>query len=403
MPEGEDNALVIENDGQTTATAAPAVLTQEQQDFNRNMAFAFDEKPPLVTTDNSNQNANIDTTTTVTATDNNTTQTQSPVFEFKTFTDKFGYENPDAAIKEIEELREFKSKPPVQEQQYENEESKKLHQLFLAGKIEDAVEIITTQKRIEFLTSAEVTDANADDIIKLNMQLKYKDAGLTPKEIDYKYNKQYSLPKEPVLDVDDSESVAAHNEWKEKVEDINTGKIIDAKAAKIDLQSAKTKLVLPNIDDNVDQDYEAYKASNAKANESHATIITPAMNSLKESDVPLSFKVEDANNQMNFDVALVPTKEDFDKARQDSLSLQGFLSKTCYDKDGKFIPTQLQRMILLTQNFDNYAQSIARQAVNAERARVVAKETVGNGNTGKDFNVNTDKSELQKNMEFALS
>lgn len=399
MPEGVENNQVVDTNGQAAA-AEPVVLTQEQQDFNRNMAFAFDEKPSeaiVANTDNGNRVADENSPS-----DNTATQIPAPVFEFKTFTEKFGWEKPEDALTEIEELRNFKANPP-QEQRYENEESKKLHQLFLAGKIEDAVEIINTQKKIESLTANEVTSENADDIIKLSMQLKYKDAGLTTKEIEYKYNKQYSLPKEPALDPDDEDSVLAHNEWKERIEDIQIGKIIDAKAAKIDLQSVKTKLVLPEISANIDPDYESYKASNAKIDEEYETIIVPAVNALKETDVPLSFKVEDANNQMNFDISLIPTKEDFDKARQDSLSIPDFLKRIISGADGKFSPEKLQRMILLTQNFDNYAQSIARQAVNAERARIVAKETGSNGTTGKDFNVNTGKTEFQKKMEFALS
>ena len=401
--EGAENTQVADNTTQNTAADNVSTLTPEQHEINRSMAFAFDQQPEAATTNNADD-TNSDNADAGANADDNTTQTQTSVFEFKTFTEKFGWEKPEDALTEIEELRQLKANPPKEEIKYENEDSKKLHQLFLAGKIEDAVEIINTQKRIETLTGNDVTPENADDIIKLNMQLKYKDAGLTQKEIDYKYNKQYSLPKEPSLDPDDEDSVLAHNEWKEKVEDIQTGKIIDAKAAKIELQNAKTKLVLPEIDtQSVDENYEAYKASTAKADNDHETIIAPAINALKESDVTLGFKVEDQNNQMNFDVAIVPTKEDFEKAKQDSLSFTDFLSKTCYDKDGKFQPTQLQRMILLTQNFDNYAQSIARQAVNAERARVVAKETAGNGSGGKDFNVTNDKTDLQKMMEFNLS
>ena len=398
MPEATEN-------GQVQVSQEPVVteqITETQLQNMTGMAMAFDDpsllpqnKPDNVVVENA---ANQEQST-----NNTTTSTEVPSFEFKTLTDKFGWEKPEDAITEIESLRQLKDNPVIQEQKYENEESKKLHQLFLAGKIDEAVEVINTQKRIEALTSSEVTEENAGDIIKMAMQLKYKDAGLTPKEIDHKYNKQYALPKEPELDAMDEDSVAAHEQWKRVVDDINTDKIIDAKAAKIDLQSVKTKLVLPNIETNVDEGYEAYKASSAKADKDYEDIIVPAINALKETDVQLGFKVEDANNQMNFEVSLVPTKDDFDKARQNSLSVTDFLSKTCYDKDGKFLPQRLQRMILLEQNFDNYAQSIARQAVNAERARVVAKETGSNGTAGKDFNLSTEKSELQRQMEYSLS
>lgn len=401
MPDVAENAQVADTNTQVADTNAAPEISAEQQAINQSMAYAFDEVPAAVV-DNSNTDnaANTDTAAPV-----NTDTTPAPVFEFKTFTEKFGWEKPEDALTEIEELRNLKANPPVQEQKYENEESKKLHQLFLAGKIEDAVEIINTQKKIESLTSSDVTADNADDIIKLNMQLKYKDAGLTQKEIDYKYNKQYALPKEPVLDVDDEDSVAAHAEWKERVDDIVTGKIIDAKAAKIDLQSQKQKLVLPEIqgDNNVDEDYEDWKASNAKAIEASETILKPAINALKEADLSLNFKVEDSGNQMDFDVAITPTKEDFEIAQKNALDVFGYIIKNCNNEKGEFVPQKLVRLFLLDQKFDNYAQSIARQAVNAERTRVIAKETGSNSTSGKDFITTNDKSELQKRMEFALS
>lgn len=404
MPDVAENTQVADTNVQTDVNAAPEI-SEAQQEINRNMAYAFDEKPSAVV-DTQNQDANTDVSTNNdTQVDTNVNATPAPVFEFKTFTDEFGYEKPEDAIAEIKELRNLKANPPVQEQKYENEESKKLHQLFLSGKIDEAVEIINTQKRIETLTNTDVTESNADDIIKLNMQLKYKDAGLTQKEIDYKFNKQYGLPKEPTLDVDDDESVTAHNEWKERCEDIITGKIIDAKAAKIDLQSQKQKLVLPEIqaNNNVDQDYEDWKASNAKAIEASETILQPAINSLKETDLPFNFKVEDSGNQMDFDVAITPTKEDFESAQKNALDVFGYIVKNCNNEKGEFVPQKLVRMFLLDQKFDNYAQSIARQAVNAERARVIAKETGSNSTSGKDFNTTNEKSELQKRMEYSLS
>lgn len=401
MPEGTDNGQV--QTGADGAAATQVTPTEQQVQNMTGMALAFDEPNLIPNAGNTENNGDGTGASQEGSGDTTTTQTQAPVFEFKTFTEKYGWQTPEDATKEIEELRVLKANPVKEEIKYENEESKKLHQLIVSGKTKEAFQILETQEKIESLTTADVSGDNAGDIIKLSMQLKYKDAGLTSKEIDYKYNKQYALPKQPVLDTEDEDSVRVHNEWKENVDDINTGKIIDAKAAKIELQAAKTKLVLPDIEQNVDVDYEAYKAREAKANKAYEDVVIPAVNALKETDVQLGFKVEDANNQMNFEISLVPTKDDFEKARQDSLSIPEFLAKTCYDQNGKFYPEKLQRMVLLEQNFDNYAQSIARQAVNEERKRVVAKEAPNNGNAGKDFNVNTEKTELQKNMEFALS
>lgn len=406
MPEGTENGQIQTG---SDAVAATVVTPTEQQTQNMiGMALAFDD-PNLIPKADDLATEVTENKQIQTGTDGAVapiTPTDSTVFEFKNLTEKYGWQTPEDATKEIEELRALKSTPPTQDIKYENEESKKLHQLIIAGKTEEAFKILELQKRIENLTTGDVTDDNAEDIIKLNMQLKYQGANLTQAEIDHKYKRQYALPKEPNIDdfEDEDQFKVKHDDWKETVNDIKTGKRIDAKEANIELQSVKTKLVLPNIESAVDPDYEAWKASNASVAEKIDNVLIPAVQALKESDVQLGFKIDDTTNQMKFDVVLVPTKDDFEKARQDSLNFNNFINKVAYDKSGKFMPQNVQKMILLFNNYDNYAQSIARQAVNEERKRVVAKETAGNnGNAGKDFNVNTEKTELQKNMEFALS
>jgi hypothetical protein len=317
----------------------------------------------------------------------------------------FGVDTIEDAKKQWQELQALKTNPPKAEPaKYANEESERVANFLAEGKIEEVLDVYAKQKKIAQAITLEVNKETAADIIKLAISLKNPE--LTPHEIDFQYKNEYVAPKEPVQKIteDDDDFNERHNEWKEKVEYIETKRVIAAKMAKPELEIAKSKIQLPNIQSTaaVDEDYEAYKASNADADVAYKTIVAPMINALKETDVTLGVKVDDANNQMQFEIAIVPTKEDFDKARQGSLSVSDYLTKTCYDKDGKFLPAKLQRMILLEQNFDNYAQSIARQAVNEERKRVIAKEAP-NGNGSRDYNVNGEMSELQKQMQFALS
>src|SRR6185503_19729002 len=50
-----------------------------------------------------------------------------------------------------------------------------------------------------------------------------------------------------------------HNEWKEKVEYIETKRVIAAKIAQPDLEAAKSKIVFPEIENKVDDGYVQYQ------------------------------------------------------------------------------------------------------------------------------------------------
>lgn len=395
----------MELEGTTTqseTTVEAPVLSPEQAAWKQQMDYQFMAEPPSQQVVASEQ---------IPASEIVATE-QAPVntIDYTPFIkETFGLESVDEVKTQWEAFKALKDNPPAPttaEQEFANEESKRLHELVRTGKFKEANEIIYQQIKIDELTSSEVSDLNADEIIKLGMKFTNKD--LTQKEIDFKFRKEFSIPKEPVQGIsEDTEDFEVRmQEWNEAVEDIKMSKTIAAKEMKPKLQAAKAQIQFPDIlspQSEIDPEYEAYKASKANVSQQVESMITPAIKALKESDVQLGFKVTDPNNQMDFDVSIAPTPEAFEKARQDSLSFDVWFQNLCYDKDGKFQPQNVQKLILLYNERGNYDLSIARQAVNAERARVIAKET-GNNITGKNFNVNVgERTELQKQMDARLS
>jgi hypothetical protein len=155
----------------------------------------------------------------------------------------FGWETEDAAKAEIPKLKE--NKP--QEYKFENEESQRLAEAISKGDRKAVRQILETQERLDEYTTAEVNDSNAADIIKMGMQLKYKD--LSPQEIEYKYNKEFGLPKEPTQNADelDEEFASRKEVWQEKVNDIKMNRNIEAKLAKPELEKLKSTIVLPEF------------------------------------------------------------------------------------------------------------------------------------------------------------
>jgi hypothetical protein len=161
----------------------------------------------------------------------------------------FGFDSADLVKQQLAELQTLKSNPQAtkEEIKWANEQSKQIHQLISEGKTREVRKFLEAQERIEDAMSVNIDKDNAEDIIKLGMQLKYKD--LSPQEINYKYNKEFSIPKEPIqalaeADVDFEER---KSEWQQQVNDIQTSKIIEAKLVKPELEKLKSQIVLPDI------------------------------------------------------------------------------------------------------------------------------------------------------------
>ena len=161
---------------------------------------------------------------------------------------EFDIDDPEIIKQQIKEYKELKEKSTQETTEWANEESKKIHDLLKSGKKKEALEIVAIQNKLEELVSLEVNDDNATEIIKTGLKLKYP--SLTEKEIEHKYNKQYSLPKEPVQGAmeDDDDFQIRKSEWEEKVNDIKMDRILDAKTMKPDLEKAKKELVFPEIE-----------------------------------------------------------------------------------------------------------------------------------------------------------
>ncbi len=383
----------------TENTTIEPALTQEQLAFKQQMDFQFnsDAPPPQVF------NQQQEEQNTVAATETNNATQETP--DYTPFIKEFGVETVDEFKSQWQQLQDLKANPPQPEPiKFEDEFNEKLFKAIQGGKSKEVRQYLEQQEKIETLTTAEVTDEIADEIIKLGLH--FENLDLTQKEIDFTFKKKFSIPKEPVQTVaeDDDDFAVRLNEWKEQVEDIKMSKTIEAKMMKPKLEAAKSKIQFPDIaPQNIDEDYESYKASKSQDFEQVNNEVIPAIKALKETDVQFGFKVSDPKNQMEFDVTLAPTQEAFEKARQNSLSFDKWFHSIAYDDNGKFQPQNIQKLILLYDEHGNYDQSIARQAVNAERARVVGKETIGNQNVNKDYNTNIEKTELQKQMERALS
>lgn len=301
--------------------------------------------------------------------------------------ENFGFDSVDNMKTEWENLQNLKKNPPKAEHTFADPEAEKWYKYFTGKKEDELRETLIARKTVSGL------ETMSDDA-KLKLYIKMQNPLYDQELVDAVYNRNYTFNEASFKDEEEivSDPIA-----------LKLAKVDATQKLQNDLQKAgeffsqyRSKIELPEIQSNQqpDESYQAYQASTAKAREDYEKVVVPALTALSENDIPLSFTVNDTNNQMVFDVNLALEKADLDKAKGSALNFNEWVSKSFYDESGKFLPNKLARAIALEQNFDKYAQSIARQAVNAERKRVIGKETPVI-NMEKNFTVE-EQSEIKK-------
>lgn len=284
-----------------------------------------------------------------------------------TWINDFGWENEDAAKSEITELRKLKDQVP-QERKYENEDSKKVHQLLLDGKIDDVLNIYSKQKSIEKVIGLSVNKDTAADIIKLNLELKHPT--LTKEQIEFQYRQEYGIPKEPIqkadeLDEDFSERQQA---WKDQVTNIQMKTEIAATMAKPELEAAKVKLVLPNIEKQTEQqpqltqeDLDAAK----KFDDAFIQSVDSSMKNFNGVSVPVKNEVVDFTVEYGTSdeekAAVASVMKEFAMANYNSNAL---LAERWVNKDGSLKTEQMIKDYHLLSNAEKIHQKIATDSAN---------------------------------------
>lgn len=314
---------------------------------------------------------------------------------FSTIKEKFGYQSHEDAIKEIEELRNLRANPTPAALKFENEQSEKLFKAIQKADRKEVYSILSQQERLESLTSKDVDEASAAEIIKLNMSLKYKD--LTPQEIDYKFNRQYAMPKEPTQATDetDEEFSEKKSAWQEQVNDIKMNKIIDAKLAKPELESAKSKIVLPEFNDTPDEDYIQWRKSLEEAPRQQEEI-SKAYKAFTPKDVESKIKFTDEANKIDFEFQYEPDGESFTKSVEMGIDFNRFL-ENFKNQDGTPDRKGFLNAIHFAINRDKILMEAIKQAKNA----TIKSFLPDNSGVVRHLPQTHEPSELEQNMKRA--
>lgn len=262
-------------------------------------------------------------------------ETQPQVTDYFTpIKEKYGYESPEAALTELQRLKELETQfAQPQPLKFDNEQSEKVFNALKEGKFDEVYSVLQQQHKLDSLTRAEVTKDNADEIIKLGMQLEY--SLLTPEEIDFQFRQKYALPKEPTQDLgeDDDDFAMRKAEWQQRADAVYMQKTIDAKMAKPKLEAAKQNLVLPEIGQSVDEGYVQYRQMlEQQAIESAQT--KEAYKALTPDAIGVALDFTDEPNKIAFKFQYQPDSESFQKTVE--LLAEGTLFEQFKKSDGTY-------------------------------------------------------------------
>lgn len=291
----------------------------------------------------------------------------------------FGWDNEDAAKNEITKLKEQK---PQEEIKWANEDSKKVHELLREGKIEDVVEIYNKQKQLDRVIKSEVNTQSADEIIKLQMKLKYPT--LNDNQIDFQFNEDYGTGKKPVqkeseLDEEFNERLAEYNE---RVERVNMKKTIAATMAIPELQKLKSEIVLPDLSKSeqatsqlTEAQLQQMRDNFLKALDGNYSKVEGFSTRVKDEsvDYPVVFKIPDEDK--------VAIKE---RLAQEGLDVNDYMDKRWFGKDGVPNIEKIITDIYQLENLDKILSGVANKSAN-ERWEAYTKST-------KNLNVNTSST-----------
>jgi hypothetical protein len=379
-------------------TQAVETATTEQIDvkaqIDQQMAIALNGGIPPQDAEGAAATATIPTEQTTT-----TVQEQSQNDPFGLFKEKFGYETPDAAIKDIEELRAFKAQPRAPEFTVPDDESHAILKALAKGDKQQVWQFLDREMRIEKLVNTEVSKDTAADIVKMGMQLKYKD--LTPDEINYKFNKQFSIPAKPVksFEEDDTDYEQRVSAWQEQVNDKQMELMIEAKLAKPELQNAKGKFTIPEIETPVDEGYIQYKQMletkaqlDAEVKEAYKAL-TP-----KAIETKLNFK--DEANKIAFEYQYEPQAEKFNKAVEIACNADKFW-ELFSNPDG----TPNRQKFLDTILYAIDKESVLTSAMNQAKNAAIKAGLPDNSQGGlvRQIPQNQEPNELDKYMRASLA
>jgi hypothetical protein len=284
-------------------------------------------------------------------------QQSSPSFDPNQFVrERFGFDSVEQAEEEFKRVKDFKEP----EFSFKDDISKTLFDAIREGKSDEIYDILNQQKKLDKLTSAELNPSLAVDIIKTNIQNKYKD--LTSDEVDLLFYESYYTPQKPEQGYDETDEDYATKlkTWQSQVDYVDKKMIIDAKVIRPELAKLKSELRLPDIYGLEQQEAQSREefAIAQQARSVYERTLDSEFQSFsgfnvsvkdEEVDIPISFNVAEDER-----LAMKNTLSDFDS--------DTYFGDRWFTEDGKPKVQQIMADKYLLENRDKILQKVANEA-----------------------------------------
>ena len=268
--------------------------------------------------------------------------------------ERFGYDSVEEAEQEFKKLKEQPSF------EFKDDVSKSLFDAIKEGKADDVYEILNQQKRLEKLTSSELTPDLAAEIVKTNIKNKYKD--LSADDVELLFYDQHFVPLKPEQGYDESDEDYAGKvkTWQSQVDYAERRLMIEAKVIRPELEKLKSEIKLPDIYNEAGREAESQeefeimqqaRSIYEKTLDSDFQSFSGFNVSVKDEDVeiPISFNVaEDERLAMKNDLT------DFDS--------DSYFEKRWFAEDGKPKVQQIMADKYLLENREKIFSKIANEA-----------------------------------------
>jgi hypothetical protein len=343
---------------ETNNMQAPVELAEGFNPFSDEQQIKKVEEAPANNTIVEDAIAN-ESTPTIDQTESQTQQPEQSTFDPNSFIkERFGFDTVDEAEQEFMRLIEEREQAPSFD--FSDDISRTLFDAIREGKTDDVYNILAEQKRLEKLTTAEVTPDLAFDIIKTNIQNKYQD--LTPEEVDLLFYESYNFPPKPEQGYEetDEEYKEKLQNWESQVNFIEKRMVIDAKVIRPELNKLKSDLQLPDI-----YGLGEYEARLQEENEvlsqartSYERALDSQFNSFsgfnvsvkdEEVEIPITFNVADEER-----LALKQELSDFDG--------EAYLENRWFNEAGEPNVKQIMADKYVLENLPRILQKVANEA-----------------------------------------
>ena len=291
---------------------------------------------------------------------------------------------------------------------FKNDISKKVFEAILAGNYSEVAPIIYEQSVLSNLDKLSPQDA-----IKLQMQ--YENPDMTDADIEKEFRERYEFEEDKVdTEFMTEEEIKAHQKRVEKEKKSFEKELKrDARDAVKFLSEKRQEIDIPNINDYINSK-APQTPDNSKEIEEYNLFMEAERKKYEDSIEPslqkiTPFELEFKDDEVNFKVNFVPSKEDLDgmKDKLKAFTLEDYFGPEYYNQEkGEYNTAKLAEDIYWRENREKIVKSIVSQAVASAKADMLKKikgVSIGDAPSSASSSNTSGRSELDSFVDKLYS